>query len=269
MRDVLVLGSTGNTGGRVLRQLRDRGVPARAATRRPTQPGQVRFDWADRTTHAEALDGVGAVYLVAPIGVAEPRALVEPFLAVAPDARVVLLSSSPVDDATPGLGELHGLVKGQPGWAVLRPSWFMQNFTGDHLVAQSSRDGEIVTATRDARVGFVDATDIATVAVRALTDDEPHNTEHVLTGPSVLSYAEAAAIVAERLGRPVTHRAVSSAELEARHTAAGIPAEFAAVLAAMDDAIREGSEDRVTDTVERVTGRPARDFRTFANEEIR
>ncbi|SEO53957.1 hypothetical protein [Amycolatopsis saalfeldensis] len=160
MRDVLVLGSTGNTGGRVLRQLRDRGVPARAATRRPTQPGQVWFGWAGRSTQ-------------------------------------------------------------QPGWAVLRPSWFMQTFTGDHLVARTVRDGEIVTATGDARVGFVDATDFAAVAVRALTDAEPHNTEHA-----------------------------------ARH-------------AAMDDAIREGSEDRVTDTVERVTGRPARDFRTFANEEIR
>lgn len=40
------------------------------------------------------------------------------------------------------------------------------------------------------------------------------------------------------------------------------------MLAAMDDDIREGSEDRVTGTVERVTGRPARDFRTFANEEL-
>ncbi|WP_315656404.1 ergot alkaloid biosynthesis protein [Amycolatopsis sp. PS_44_ISF1] len=184
MPEVLVLGSTGTTGGRVLRQLRRLGIPARAATRRPTRPGQVRFDWADRATHAEALDRVTAVYLVAPIGVAEPRPLVEPFLTAAPAARVVLLSSSAVDDTTPGLGELHGLVRRPPGWAILRPSWFMQNFTGEHVLAQQARRGEIVTATGEARVGFVDATDIAAVAVHALTDAEPHSTEHVLTGPA-------------------------------------------------------------------------------------
>ena len=44
-----------------------------------------------------------------------------------------------------------------PEWTVVRPSWFMQNFAGDHLVAQGVCDGEIVTATGDGRVAFVDA----------------------------------------------------------------------------------------------------------------
>ena len=79
-----------------------------------------------------------------------------------------------------------------PEWTVLRPSWFMQNFTGDHLVAQGVRDGEIVTATGDGRVAFVDAADIAAVAGRALIDDEPHNAEYILTGPDALSYEDAA-----------------------------------------------------------------------------
>jgi hypothetical protein len=46
------------------------------------------------------------------------------------------------------------------------------------------------------------------------------------------------------------------------------PPEFAAILAALDAAIADGAEDRVTDTVARVTGRPARDFRTFASKEL-
>lgn len=272
MHDVLVLGGTGTTGRRVVAGLRARGVTARAATRKPGEPGQVRFDWADRTTHVDALDGVSAVYLLAPIGEAEPARLVTPFLEDALAAgvrRVVLLSSSAVTPDTPGLGALQRLVRTAPEWAVLKPSWFMQNFTGEHLVARGVRDGEIVTATGDARVAFVDAGDIAAVAVRALTDPEPHNTEHVLTGPSALSYAEAAAIVAAHLKKPVRHRAVGTAEFAARLTTAGIPADFAAVLAALDEDIRRGAEDRVTETVERVAGRPARPFATFVQEEIR
>jgi uncharacterized protein YbjT (DUF2867 family) len=270
--DVLVLGGTGTTGRRVVAGLLAAGFPARTATRTPGGPGQVRFDWADRSSHAGALRGVSAVYLLAPIGDAEPAHLVEPFLEDALAAgvrRVVLLGSSAVTADTPGLGALPRLVRAAPEWAVLRPSWFMQNFTGDHLLARGVRDGEIVTATGDARVAFVDAGDIAAVAVRALTDPEPHNTEHVLTGPSAVSYAEAASIIAAHTHRPVRHRAVSTAEFAAFLTTAGIPAEFARVLAALDEDIRRGAEDRVTTAVEEVTGRPARSFRAFTEEEIR
>ncbi|WP_410640635.1 NAD(P)H-binding protein [Amycolatopsis sp. lyj-346] len=272
MADVLVLGGTGTTGRRVVTRLRAAGFTARAATRKPGEAGQVRFDWTDRSTHADALRGASAVYLLAPIGEAEPAALVEPFLAGAVDTgvrRVVLLSSSAVTDDTPGLGDLPRLVRAAPEWAVLKPSWFMQNFTGGHLVAQGVRDGEIVTATGDARVAFVDAGDIAAVAVRALTDPVPHNTEHVLTGPAALSYAEAAAIVAAHLGRPVRHRPAGPAEFAERVAASGIPAGFARVLAALDEDIRRGAEDRVTPVVEQVTGRPARSFETFVRAEIR
>ncbi|MFE0024261.1 NmrA family NAD(P)-binding protein [Amycolatopsis sp. NPDC059021] len=273
MPDVLVLGATGTTGSRVLAGLHERGVKTRAATRKPVEPGQIRFDWADRTTYADAVRDVRAVYLVAPIGSADPLPLVEPFVAetrAAGARRIVLLSSSAVTEDTPGLGALQRLVRTEmPEWAVLRPSWFMQNFTGEHLVAQGVRDGEIVTATGDGRVAFVDATDIAAVAVRALTDDEPHNTDHVITGPEALSYAETAGIIARHTGRPVRHRAVGTTEFAERLTNDGLPAEYAAMLAALDEDIRRGAEDRVTPTVERVTGNPARSFRTFVKEEIR
>lgn len=125
--------------------------------------------------------------------------------------------------------------------------------------------GEIVTATGSGRVGFVDAEDIAAVAVRALTDERPHNTDHLITGPQALSCAEAAAIITEVTGRPVRHRAVDVPELL---ELAAYPPEFAAILAALDAGIAAGSEDRVTDTVARVTGRPPRDFRTFVHKEL-
>ncbi|MFE5162430.1 NAD(P)H-binding protein [Streptomyces sp. NPDC056697] len=271
---VLVLGATGNTGSKVLRMVRAEGARALAATRRPEAAAAgvseaVRFDWHDPAGHAAVLEGVERIYLVSPLGVAEPRPVVEPFLntAVAQGVRrVVLLSSSAVADAPTGLGALHALVRETvPEWAVLRPSWFMQNFTGDHAVAHAIRgDGEIVTATGDGKVAFVDATDIAAVATRALLDERPHNTDHVITGPGALGYAEAARIVAEVSGRPARHVAVEPGELRERLTAMGIPSEFAAILAGLDEDIRHGAEDRTTDTVQRVTGRAPRSFRAFA-----
>jgi uncharacterized protein YbjT (DUF2867 family) len=144
----------------------------------------------------------------------------------------------------------------------------MQNFSGDHLVAQGVRDGEIVTATGDGRMAFVDAGDIAAVAVRALTDDVSHDTDHLITGPEALSYADAATILTRHLGRTVRHRSVPVEEAAQRIAAHGVPADFAGVLAALDADIRDGAEDRVTDTVERVTGRPARGFTAFVAAEL-
>ncbi len=270
--EVLVLGATGTTGSRVAAQLREprmreRGVTVRTATRRPRSASDVRFDWADPTTHAPALRGVSAVYLVAPVDDADPVPAVGPFLQEAVRRgvrRVVALSSSALPAGTPGLGAVHALVAATvPEWAVLRPSWFMQNFTGGHPAARGVRDGELVTATGDGRVAFVDAADIAAVAVRALTDPVAHDTDHVLTGPEALSYADAAAAITRHAGRPVRHRSVPPDELARRIAAHGVPPEFARVLAALDDGIRRGAEDRTTDTVERVTGRPPRRFADF------
>jgi uncharacterized protein YbjT (DUF2867 family) len=273
MNDVLITGATGTTGSRVAAFLSDRGVCVRLATRTPKARGHVRFDWADRGTHGDALRGVSAVYLIAPMGVPDPVPLVAPFLEEALRLgvrRVVQLSSSALPEGTPGLGAVHHLVRTTvPEWTVLRPSWFMQNFTGDHLVAQGVRGGEIVTATGGGRVAFVDAADIAAVAGHALTDDQSHDTEHVLTGPEALSYADAAGIITHATGRTVRHRSVPAEEAGQRIAAHGVSVEFAKALAAMDVAISGGAENRVTDTVHRVTGRPARTFSSFVAREIR
>jgi uncharacterized protein YbjT (DUF2867 family) len=268
---LLIVGGTGTTGSRLARRLADQDVAVRIATRRPAAAEHVRFDWADVRSHPGALTGVDAIYLVAPIGVTEPAAVVEPFLATALHAgvrRVVLLSSSAVPESDTGLGALARLVRTSvPEWTVLRPSWFMQNFLGDHPVGTAVRgSGEIVTATGDGRVAFIDAADIAAVAARALTDEEPHNTAHVLTGPEALSYADAAAVIAEVTGRPVRHCPVDPAELIDRLVAAGHPRDFAEVLAVLDADISTGAEDRVTTTVPDLTGRPARRFADFARE---
>lgn len=274
MSEILVIGATGTTGSRVSAFLRDRGVAVRRATRTPGQTAdQVRFDWTDTATYTPALDGVAAVYLIAPIGVSEPAPLVRPFLDAAVRQgvrRVVVLGSSAIPEADHGMGALYRLVRtAMPEWAVLRPSWFMQNFTGELPLAHGVRAGEIVTATGAGRVAFVDAEDIATVGGHALIDAVPHNTEHIVTGPQALTYTEAAAIIADRVGKSLVHRTVTPDELAGRLIANGIPAEFAAMLAALDDDIRAGTQDHVTDTVLRVTGRAPRSFEEFIGEEMR
>ncbi|MEU3957990.1 NAD(P)H-binding protein [Streptomyces achromogenes] len=272
---ILVIGATGTTGGRTAAQLTAAGHRVRAASRRATPvPGTqpVRFDWYDPGTFGGALDGADRVYLVPPLGDPDPAAVMLPFLRQARAAgvrRAVLLGSSAIPADGPGVGAVHrALPELFDQWAVLRPSWFMQNFTGTHMHARSIREhGVILTAAGSGRVGFVDADDIAAVAVHALTDDRAPGTDLVLTGPQALGYDDIAATVTEVTGRPVTHQPLTYERMRDR-LAGQLPLEFAEMLAGMDRAIAEGAEDRTTDTVQRLTGRPPHSFREVAEREL-
>ncbi|AYN42749.1 ergot alkaloid biosynthesis protein [Streptomyces dangxiongensis] len=271
----LVIGATGTTGSRVTALLTAAGHHVKAASRHATPvPGAepVHFDWRRPDTHAAALDGVDRVYLVPPPGDPDPAAIMLPFLRRARTAgvrRAVLLSSSAVPEGGPAVGAVHRALPALfDQWAVLRPSWFLQNFTGTHPHAVSMREeGVVRTATGSGRVGFIDAGDIAAVAVHALTDARAPDTDLVLTGPEALGYDSIAAIITETTGRPVVHQRLSYEEMCDRLTGL-MPPEFATMLAGMDRAIAEGAEDRVTDTVQRITGRPPRTFRAFLAAEM-
>ncbi|MGE7437271.1 NAD(P)H-binding protein [Kitasatospora sp. NPDC001175] len=271
----LVIGATGTTGSRTAAQLVAAGHRVKAASRRATPlPGAqpVRFDWYDPATFADAVSGADRVYLVPPVGDPDPAVVMVPFLRQAREAgvrRAVLLSSSAVPEGGPAVGVVHRALPGLfDQWAVLRPSWFMQNFTGAHLHADSIRgDGVILTAAGSGRVGFVDADDIAAVAVHALTGDRAPDTDLVLTGPETLSHDDVAVILTEVTGRPVLHRHLSHEDMRERLAAMMSP-KFVALLAGMDRAIAEGAEDRITDTVERLTGRPPHSFREVARREL-
>ncbi len=273
-KTILVTGASGKTGTALTARLRGAGASFRAGSRHNDGTTEyVPFDWDNEATHGPALEGADRVYLVAPIGSPTPEAVMVPFLHLALNAgvrRAVLLSSSAIPEGGPVLGQVHQAVHElMPEWTVLQPSWFMQNFT-EGLHGESIRSGgEIVTATGEGRVGFIDAGDIAEVAFRALTDTAPHNGAHILTGPEALSYADAAAMIADAAGRPVRHRSLSPEALRERLTAAGIPEGYAVLLAGLDEAIKNGAEARVTPAVYALTGRAPKSLAEFARDNAR
>ncbi|MFY1670473.1 NAD(P)H-binding protein [Plantactinospora sp. WMMB334] len=271
MSGVLVTAATGKTGTALVEVLRSRGVPVRAGSRNAAaeDPDAVRFDWNDPASHAAALRGIDRVYLVPPPSTVSPLTVVEPFLAEARRAgvrRLILLGSGIDFPGAPGRRELAVRVRREPGWVVIRPSGFMQNFLRPHLLGQGiwSR-GEIRTAAGDGRVGWIDVHDVAEVAAALLStvDLSPFDDYH-LTGPQALSYREAASIITDVSGRPVRVYHVDVAEVAAGYRAAGLPAPFATSLAAIESGTRAGADARLTTSVLDLTGRPPRTFDDFA-----
>ncbi|HWF00554.1 MAG TPA: NAD(P)H-binding protein [Caulobacteraceae bacterium] len=261
---VLVTGGTGKTGRRVVEQLSAAGAEVRVASRGGPQP----FDWFDPDTWDAALHGVSAVYLVPAPGAGDISAAMIAFVQAAMvrgAGRFVLLSGSPMPEGGPGVGQTHGwLRENASDWAVMRPSWFMQNFSEGQHLAPIRAEGAFYSATEDGRVPFISADDIAACAVAALTSPAPLNRDFVLTGPEPISYDAVGRLIGEAASRPIAHRRVSAEALATWYRSIGRPAPLAQMLGIMDTIIAGGAEDRTTSCVKELTGRPPTEFAAFA-----
>jgi uncharacterized protein YbjT (DUF2867 family) len=262
---VLVLGGTGKTGRRVADRLRAAGATARTAAR---SGGDVRFDWDDPATHDAALVGADALYLVPPALRLDFAPAVAALLDRAQAAgvrHVTFLSARGVEHLPPEVAlravELDLAARAGLTHAVLRPGWFMQNFDEGYFAGPIAADGVISAPTGDGAEAFVDAEDIAAVAVATLLDPAAHDgAGYTLTGPAALTFAEVAERIAAASGRPVEHRDTPAPEWIAATVAAGVPEPYAQLLAGLLGAVAGGAGAEVSGDVERVTGRPPRSF---------
>lgn len=150
------------------------------------------------------------------------------------------------------------------GYTILRPAGFMQV----HLwpVPSVTAEGRWYGMTGDGAAGFIDAEDVAACAAAALTGagEGAGSSVRELTGPAAISLPQAAAELAAAIGRPVTYVDVPEEDYLSMLDRVGVPRQVAESIVAMYRAIRAGHATTVTDEVERLTGRPARSFRDFA-----
>jgi uncharacterized protein YbjT (DUF2867 family) len=268
---VLVLGATGKSGRRLVPRLAARGASVRAASRRPGD-GQVLFDWDRPETHHAALTGADAVYLVTADGVEDTTHQVGPFLQTALRSgvgRVVVVSSLLVEfPNTPSDSGRHRLEQQVRGsgleWTILRPSFINQNFSEGFLLPGILAADLVASAANDGKVATVDADDIAAVAAAALTEPGHAGATYGLTGPELLIFDEAAAIIGEAAGRPIRHQRLTPEELTAILNQAGVPTDYAASVVLSQVAIAEGHAAVVTDTVRDIGAKQPVRFAEYA-----
>jgi len=262
-KTTLVLGGTGKTGRRVAERLTERGLPIRVGSRSGSPP----FDWEDRSTWAPALDGVAAVYLTYYPDIAVPGAVE----ATRSFAELAIRSGAPRLALLSGRGEPEAeraekaVRETGARLTILRSTWFMQNFSEDYMLDHVLR-GQIRLPRGDVPTPFLDADDIADVAVEALTDDRHVGELYELTGPRALTLAEVAAEIAAATGREVDYVPVSLEQHAAEAAQYGAPAEVIELLTYLFSEVVDGRNAGTTDGVRRALGREPRDFADFARE---
>jgi uncharacterized protein YbjT (DUF2867 family) len=259
----LVLGGTGKTGRRVAARLAARGLPVRVGSR----AGEPPFDWQDPATWAPALRGAGAVYLTYYPDVAMPGAVgaIRTFAQLAVECevrRLVVLTGRGEKEA-----QRAEQVVREAGvdWTILRSSWFSQNFSENYL-REPVLSGEVVLPAGDIGEPFVDADDIADVAVAALTEDRHTGQLYELAGPRLLTFAEAVAEIARATGRQIRYVQVSPRQYAAALAQQQVPAEYIWLLNYLFTTVLDGRNAHLTDGVRRALGREPRDFSSYARD---
>lgn len=261
---ILVIAATGKTGRRVAERLEALGHPVRRGSRSGATPATT-FDWDDRATWGPALEGVRAAYVVYTPDLAVPAApaAIAAFTELAREMnvrRLVLLSGRGEEEAQrcEGLVQDSGLE-----WTVVRASWFAQNFDEGAFV-ESVLAGEVALPVGDVREPFIDAGDIADVVVAALTEDGHAGEVYEVTGPRLMTFADAVGEIAEASGREVRFVTIPREAFLAGVEQAGLPAPQIELLDYLFTTVLDGRNASTAGGVQRALGRPARDFREYA-----
>ena len=256
---ILIIGASGKVGRRVVANLTADGHLVRPAGRHTPLP----FDWQDRSNWAEHFTGVETAYVSYYPDLAAPGADedITALVAVAKAAglkRMVLLS---------GRGESGAercesiLAASGLGYTLLRASWFNQNFS-EGMLQPGVMAGLVALPAAMRLEPFVDVDDIAEVATSALLDDRHNNQLYELTGPRLMTFADAASEISAASGLEVAYAPISPEEFHAGLRAeAG--QEVADLLVALCQEVFDGRNESLSDGVMRALDRPPRDFADF------
>ncbi|WP_017593857.1 NAD(P)H-binding protein [Nocardiopsis potens] len=270
----LVVGATGNVGRKVAEGLLAEGRAVRALVRDPRSAAlpegaeAVRGDLTDPAGLAAAAAGADSAFLVWPSPPVEAAPAAVGAIA-AGTGRIVYLSSAGIDDRKAEQADpvnrfharLERLVEDSGAeWAHLRCASFAASLL--HW-ADQVRAGVVREAFGGARRALIHERDIADVAVRALAGGGRTGRRLMLSGPAALSQVEQVRIIGEVLGRPVRFEELSEDEVRAAMRAEGwAEPDIDGMLAAY--AVMAETPQPVWNTVQEVTGRPARTFREWA-----
>jgi uncharacterized protein YbjT (DUF2867 family) len=261
-KPVLVLASNGKTGRRVVERLTARGIPTRLGAR----SAQPRFDWDDSETWAPVLEGVGAVY-------------VQHYLDALPGAAQVIGSFAElaVASGVPRLVHLSGRGEAEAELAeqavldtgaevtTLRSTWFSQNFSESYFL-DGLLAGELALPAATTPEPFVDADDIADVAVTALTEDGHVAEVYELTGPRLLTFSDAVEEIARETGREIRYAPVSIEDFATELDEQGVPGEWIELLVYLFQEVLDGRNAHLADGVQRALGREPKDFADYARD---
>lgn len=277
---ICITGAGGTLGSEVLRQLESAKAPFRCAyfSKKKAEAARekgietVLIDYNRPEILQAAFQGCDKLFLLGPT-VPNQTELEINAVEAAKAAGVTHIVKQSVMGAA---GESHSLAKVHRlveksieasglAWTFLRPNSFMQNVV-TFMSPTIRAEGAFYSASGASRISHIDVRDIATVAVKALTEPNHEGKSYTLSGPEALTYDEMAAELSRALKRPISHISLPPSDLKNAMLAEGAPEVIVDRLLDLDRYFREDKASHITDDVKQVTGQEPRRFADYVQE---
>jgi len=272
---ILVIGGRSKIGSALIAELRERGEAVRALVRSGDATGfpdgvqTITGDLADPDSLRSAIEGAERMFLLC--GPTEQEVQFNRnAIDVAKAAGISLLVRSSILGSDPDSPATfvrdHGICDGYLAragipYSIVRPNLFLQNVP-ETAIPSIDADGNLYANAGDARISMVDTRDVAAVAATVLTAPGHEGTAYDVTGPQALSYRDVAATLSASQGRRISYLDAPDDAVRGGLQAFGLPAWLVGALIDLFQEYRRSGPDgyaaQVTDTVQRLTGRPAR-----------
>ena len=284
---ILVTGVSGNIGSEVVNQLLavapavsiKAAVHSRQNVKKVNDGNRVKvipIDYNESDTLRQALKDVDKLFLLTP-DVPNAAHLASNAVTEAKKAgirHIVKQSVMGADlEADVGTMRLHRQVEeiieqSRIPFTFLRPNEFMQNFINFHSPSIKGNNAFYIPL-EDAKISLVDVRDIATVAVKSLTDEDLHkNKTYLLTGPEALSYHQVAEILSNRIGRKINYVNISDEEAKEAMKEIGMSDWLINTVSELSNYFRKGKASEISSAVEEVTANKPISFSQFANDYV-
>lgn len=262
-KQILVLGSAGKTGKRIVERLEKMSWPVRGVSR-STNP---KFDWNNQSTWKAALQNINAVYISFQPDLAAPGSIeiIQEFTTLAVSQGIdqfVLLS---------GRGEVEAqrcediIIDAGKDWTIVRASWFNQNFSEGNFL-EAIQAGHVALPAGDIGEPFVDTDDIADVAVAAFTEVGHSGKIYEVTGPRLLTFKEAVQEISEVTRRDIAFEQIPMAAYASTLKEYQVPADIISLINYLFTEVLDGRNASVTDGVEQALGRKPTDFSQYVRK---
>ncbi|MCK8481681.1 SDR family oxidoreductase [Psychroserpens algicola] len=262
--NILIIGGTGKTGRRVVTQLQNKGIEPRIGSRQAT-PG---FDWENKDTWVDALNGIEKLYVTFYPDLAVPGAkeAIESLTYLAKELgvkKIVLLS---------GKGETEAeacekiVMNSGVNYTIVRASWFNQNWS-ESFFLDPILSGEVALPMSDVLIPFVDADDIAEVAAIALLDDTYNGQVLELTGPELITFKDIINTISKVSNRPLNFHNISLPQYVEGMKQMQIPDDVIWLIEYLfSHVLTNPDNQKISNTIENVLGRKAKTFLEYAED---
>ncbi|MFD2588391.1 NmrA family NAD(P)-binding protein [Croceitalea marina] len=262
--NILVLGGKGKTGRRIVERLNKMGHNVRIGSRGENPA----FDWDKPGGWPAVLEGMESVYITYQPDLAVPGAkeAIEALTRIAKHQgveKLVLLS---------GKGEVEAeaceqiIINCGLDYTIVRASWFSQNFS-ESFFLEPILHGHVALPQADVKVPYVDAEDIADVAIEALLDAKHNGQIYELTGSRMLTFREVTAEIASATGRTIEFTSITLPEYTEMLEIHGVPDDYIWLINYLFvEVLANEKNQMVSHDIEKVLGRKAKDFSDYVTE---